>query len=176
MGPSGKAIIDYDEFGKKTLDTCSKSVLQGLYVTKNEIKYNDKENGISGACDISNVKLEEVLEVTNVLPNVNGFDQHQACVFNGKKTVKKEDLPYYPHAKRWCIYEALVRLFKDHKKVEEEWRWPSKTKAVFRFTRPYRTRTAKKPARMSAGMTIGTMRRFYGTASRLKLSEKRLKS
>ena len=123
MGPSGKAIIDYDEFGKKTLDTCSKSVLQGLYVTKNEIKYNDKENGVSGACDISNVKLEEVLEVTNVLPNVNGFDQHQACVFNGKKTVKKEDLPYYPHAKRWCIYEALVRLFKDHKKVEEEWRY-----------------------------------------------------
>ena len=29
----------------------------------------------------------------------------------------------------------------------------------------------KKPARMSAGMTIGTMRRFYGTVSGLKLSE-----
>ena len=49
-------------------------------------------------------------------------------------------------------------------------------RAVFRFIRSFRMRTAKKPARMSAGMTIGTMRRFYGTASRLKLSEKRLKS
>ena len=28
----------------------------------------------------------------------------------------------------------------------------------------------EKPERMSAGMTIGTMRRFYGTASGLKLS------
>ena len=46
----------------------------------------------------------------------------------------------------------------------------------FCFTKPYRTRTAKKPARMSAGMITGTMRRFYGTASRVKLSGKRLKS
>ena len=56
------------------------------------------------------------------------------------------------------------------------WRWPSKIAAVFRFIRPFRMRTAKKPERMSAGMTIGTMRRFYGTVSGLKLSEKRLKS
>ena len=56
------------------------------------------------------------------------------------------------------------------------WHWPNKIEAVFRFIRPFRMRTAKKPARMSAGITIGTMRRFYGTASRLKLSEKRLNS
>ena len=56
------------------------------------------------------------------------------------------------------------------------WRWQSKTETVFRFTRPYRTRTVKKPARMSAGMTTGIIRRFYGTASRLKLSGRHLKS
>ena len=35
---------------------------------------------------------------------------------------------------------------------------------------------SEETERMSAGMTIGTMRRFYGTVSGLKLSEKRLKS
>ena len=70
----------------------------------------------------------------------------------------------------------LRKTVAPRKPQQSFWHWPSKIEAVFRFIRPYRMRTAKKPARMSAGMTIGTMRRFYGTVSGLKLSEKRLKS
>ena len=61
------------------------------------------------------------------------------------------------------LYQLARRIFEEREEIS-------------RFIRPFRMRTAKKPERMSAGMTIGTMRRFYGTVSGLKLSEKRLKS
>ena len=66
--------------------------------------------------------------------------------------------------KNGCTEETAVRFL------------ASATAVSFPSTARSRTRTAKKPARMSAGMTIGTMRRFSGMAFKLKLSEKRLKS
>lgn len=75
-----------------------------------------------------------------------------------------------------AIQKHVRKTAVPRKPQQSFWHWPNKIEAVFRFIRPYRMRIAKKPARMSAGMITGTMRRFYGTAAGLKLSGKRLKS
>ena len=123
FGEQGKQIIDYKKDKHKVLDRCSTSVMQGFYITPNIINYspfiNDKDFGY---VELEDITLEEVYKTNNLIPTSGNFDQHSNTELKGKKQVDKTKIKYYPHQHRWCIYDALIVLFKDKDKVDEEWK------------------------------------------------------
>jgi hypothetical protein len=116
LGDHGRQIIDYKGNGHRVLDHCSKSVFQGFYMTKQPILYGEP----SGACDLSEISVSDAYEESNVVPIVGDYKQTAELVSKNKP---KKNLDYYSHPKRWGIYEALIVLFKDKDKVDEEWKY-----------------------------------------------------
>ena len=57
--------------------------------------------------------------------------------------------------KNGCTEETAAKFLALARQIE----------AVFRFIRPFRMRTGEETGEDVSGMTIGTMRRFYGTVS-----------
>ena len=124
LGDDFKNMIDYKSNGKKVLDSCSKSILQGMYLWHDMPLFNDFTNTTNwGECELEDIELKDMYEVTSIVQNKGNIDQSEYCVFNQKIPVNKEDIKYYPHHLRRCVYEALVRLFKVFDVVEEEWKY-----------------------------------------------------
>ena len=124
LGDDFKNMIDYKSNGKKVLDSCSKSILQGMYLWHDMPLFNDFTNTTNwGECELEDIELKDMYEVTSIVQNKGNIDQSEFCVFNQKIPVNKEDIKYYPHHLRRCVYEALVRLFKVYDTVEEEWKY-----------------------------------------------------
>lgn len=121
LGEQCKTIIDYNYKGHKVLDSCSKSIKQGLYVTLNKILVSDYINDYFGYCNLEDINIDDVYSISNVIKNIGSINQSEKCEFKCKKHVKKDDIKYYPHHLRRCIYEALVRLFVKPDKITEEW-------------------------------------------------------
>lgn len=124
LGDQFKDMIDYKSDGKKVLDSCSKSILQGMYLCDDMPLFNDGSNVTDfGECELDDIDLKDVYEVTNIVQNKGNIDQSEFCSLKYKRKVRKDDIDYYPHHLRRCVYEALVRLFKDEDKVQEEWKY-----------------------------------------------------
>ena len=124
FGDQAKQIIDYKLDKHKVLDHCSASVMQGFYITMNSISYSpyidDKDFGY---VELDDITLDEIYQTNSIAPTNGNYDQHSSAEFNDRKAVNKDKIKYYPHQHRRCIYEALIVLFKDKAKVDEEWRY-----------------------------------------------------
>lgn len=121
VGRDSKNIIDYNYQGHKVLDSCSKSIKQGLYVTANKIYISEFINNDFGYCELDEIHLNDVYNISNVVKNNCGFNQSLSCKFKYKTNINKDDIKYYPHHLRRCIYEALIRLFNLKNVVDREW-------------------------------------------------------
>lgn len=131
LGKQTAEIIDYDYNGHRVLDRCSKSILQGLYVTPNPIYLSEFINNDDfGYCELDEITIEDTYKVMNTIKfnhknnqyGNNGISQHDTVKFTDRKNVDKSNLRYYPHHHRRCIYEALIVLFNERTKVDEEWK------------------------------------------------------
>lgn len=124
FGTQGKQIIDYTFGRSKVLDSCSKSSKQGLYVCKNQILFSEfTDDKKFGSCDIDDINIEQ-LYCLNIKKVLNGDKQINNVKYNNKENVNINDIKYYPHHYRRCIYEALMVLFnKDKDKVNDEWKY-----------------------------------------------------
>lgn len=121
-GDQGKAIIDYTLGRSKVLDSCSNSVMQGSYVTINDIYYSDYINNDDfGQCDLDEIVLEDAYKNVEVIKYTGGVTYSSNVDYVGSKPINEDLIPYYPHSHRWCIYDALITLFVDKDKVDEEW-------------------------------------------------------
>ena len=119
LGSQATEIIDYKEGRSKVLDSCSRSIFQGTYITKNKIYYSDfigAEN--FGWCVLDDITIEEIYEKN--VESVN-IDQSKHCSCLEIANVDKSNIKYYPHQLRRCIYEALIILFNDKVAVDKEW-------------------------------------------------------
>ena len=126
FGTQGKQIIDYKYGKSKVLDSCSKSIKQGLYVTTNKILFNEVADNSFGYCDIDDIKIEQLYKL-NIKKPLGGDKQIVNVKYNNKTFIEKSDISYYPHHYRRCIYEALIVLFnKDKTKIAEEWEYIAK--------------------------------------------------
>ena len=122
MGEQTKEIIDFVCNKKKVLDSCSKSIMQGLYITKSEIKYSElTETDQYGACNIEDISLSELYESAEKIKLYKNQKQNAFVKFTSVEGFDKQELHYYPHYHRRCIYDALIVLFHDKEKVDEEW-------------------------------------------------------
>ena len=123
LGSDAKKIIDYEVNGHRVLDRCSKSIMQGFYITKNEIHFSSFiDNESFGYIELDDIELEEIYQTNNIQPMNNGCMQHDEVEYEKTKPVNKDSLRYYPHQHRRCIYEALIVLFDNKDKVDEEWK------------------------------------------------------
>lgn len=124
FGDQAKQIIDYKLDKHKVLDHCSTSIMQGFYITMNSISYSpyidDKDFGY---VELDDITLDEIYQTNSIVPTNGNYDQHSSAEFIDRKAVNKDKIKYYPHQHRRCIYEALIVLFKDKEKVDEEWRY-----------------------------------------------------
>ena len=124
FGTQGKEIIDFTYGKSKVLDSCSKSSKQGLYLSNNKIMFSDfTDDKFFGYCDIEDISIEQLYKL-NIKKNLGGDKQIQNVKFNNKVGVDVNNVNYYPHHYRRCIYEALMVLFnKDKNKVNDEWEY-----------------------------------------------------
>ena len=124
FGTQGKQIIDFTYGKSKVLDSCSKSSKQGLYLSNNKILFSEfTDDKFFGSCDIEDISIEQLYKL-NIKKNLGGDKQIQNVKFNNKVGVDVNNVNYYPHHYRRCIYEALMVLFnKDKNKVNEEWEY-----------------------------------------------------
>ena len=121
FGEKGKDIIDFVEDGHRVLDKCSNSVMQGFYVTTNEIRYSSHINDPGfGYIDLSDIDIEQAYQSGNVTKIVGDFDQKKWCKIIEVKEVDKDSIKYYPHQHRRCIYEALCMLY-DGEELDNQW-------------------------------------------------------
>ena len=120
LGTQAAQIIDYENGKSKVLDSCAHSSKQGFYITENEIKFGASVDSEQfGKCDLSDVVCElKSYKASNVL--LGDIEQHSMVSLKGIKTISGTT-QYYPHHQRWCIYEALIVLFKDKERVDKEW-------------------------------------------------------
>jgi len=127
FGDKGKEVIDFTVGHSRVLDRCSKSIMQGLFISANmDIKYSDftECNGY-GTCYLDDISLEETYGVLNVV-SLNGKVKQADHVKSIRRDdVDKDNIPYYPHHFRRCIYEALIVLFEEKEKVDEQWNYIS---------------------------------------------------
>lgn len=122
MGEQTRSIIDYCKDGKRVLDRCSKSIFQGFYVTVNKIYYSSLINTSDfGSCDISDINIEDIYKVSESTFISNSSNVNIKYLSNNGE-IKQDEIRYYPHQHRRCLYEALIVLFKDKSKVDEEWK------------------------------------------------------
>lgn len=120
FGEHGKQIIDFNYNGHKVLDHCSNSIMQGSYVTVNNIYYSEfTDSEQYGKCELEDINIEQLYKINNIQYK----SKELSVEYKGKIEVSKENLRYYPHSHRRCIYEALIRLFKDKDKVDKEWEY-----------------------------------------------------
>lgn len=124
FGTQGKEIIDFTYGKSKVLDSCSKSSKQGLYLSTNDILFSDfTDDKYFGACDIDDINIEQLYKL-NIKKNLGGDKQIQNVKFKNKIGVDVNNVNYYPHHYRRCIYEALMVLFNKNKnKIAEEWEY-----------------------------------------------------
>lgn len=127
FGTQGKEIIDFTYGKSKVLDSCSRSSKQGLYLSTNDILFSDfTDDKYFGACYIDDINIEQLYKL-NIKKNLGGDKQIKNVKFKNKIAVDVNNVNYYPHHYRRCIYEALMVLFnKDKNKVNEEWEYIAK--------------------------------------------------
>lgn len=120
FGDQAKEIIDYREGRSKVLDSCSRSIFQGTYVTNTKIYYSEFINDDNfGGCILDDIDIEGIYKNTIEKICIN---QNEHCNISNVNEVDKSNIKYYPHQHRRCIYEALIVLFKDKKQVDTEWK------------------------------------------------------
>ena len=119
FGNDASEIIDYKEGRSKVLDSCSRSIFQGTYVTDNKIYYSEYINDNNfGYCILDDIEIADLYK--NNIENIN-INQQEQCSITKINDIDKSKIKYYPHQHRRCIYEALVILFKDKEQVDKEW-------------------------------------------------------
>ena len=124
IGEQAKQIIDYKVDRHKVLDHCSYSIMQGFYITTNEIYYSPSiDISDFGNVELDDITLDEIYQINNIIPTSGNFDQHRNTKFTNRKQVDKSKIKYFPHQHRRCIYESLIVLFNDKEKVDEEWKY-----------------------------------------------------
>lgn len=123
FGNQAKEIIDYKKDKHKVLDNCSRSIFQGSYVTINKIYYSQFiEDNDFGACNLEDISLEQIYQTNNIIKTIGSFNQKEHVKLCSIEKIDSTSLHYYPHSHRRCIYEALIVLFDDKIKVDEEWK------------------------------------------------------
>lgn len=102
----------------KVADRCSSSPYQGMYLTaKPWLWGNYNQPGFGSFEDIETYKLEKkgIVKVSDVQP-----DGTELFMLKSYKPTDKP-IEYKDHHQRWAIYDALIAVFKDKAKVDEEW-------------------------------------------------------
>ena len=102
----------------KVNDGCSKSPLQGMFLTGNPIQYGYYEqNGFGGFEDIDTYQLRS--EKDKIVSDVKK-DGTKLFEFDSYIPVT-QPVRYKDHHQRWSIYDALIGTFGDKKRVDTEW-------------------------------------------------------
>lgn len=122
LGEQAKEIIDYKVDGHRVLDKCSNSIMQGFYITPNKIYFTDKSNSNEyGNVVIDDITLEQAYQSSILVKTVGNFEQSKFVKTIEVNEPNSDEIRYYPHQHRRCIYEALVVLYKEKPMVDEQW-------------------------------------------------------
>ena len=123
LGEQGKQIIDFSYNGRKVLDSCSKSIKQGLYITKSDIVYSClTDDRCYGAANIEDISISEIYQFDNSFALNDDVKQCDFTKIISCNDVNTDTIHYFPHHHRRCIYEALIVLYKDKTRVDEQWK------------------------------------------------------
>lgn len=123
FGKQAKEIIDYKKDNHKVLDNCGKSIFQGTYVTTSKIYFSEFiDDPDFGSCNLEEITLEQIYQTNNIIKTTGNFNQNDYVKLNNIEEIDTTSLRYFPHSHRRCIYEALIVLFNDKVKVDEEWK------------------------------------------------------
>jgi len=109
-----KDIIYY----KKVIDSCTKSPVQGMYLTNYELLFgniNNSSNPWFGNFDVDSVELE--YKIVNTPKYINDDGTNNFTVEGQRKHLKNKNK--YEHRQRMAIYMSLVAILKDKKIVDE---------------------------------------------------------
>lgn len=104
---------------KNVADRCSRSPYQGMFVTIQDWVFTCNSTNTFGAfpyIDEYELQLEKIHKVSDIRP-----DGSKLFALD-KYTKQQGSVPYQGHITRWAIYDALVAVFSDKDKVDEEWR------------------------------------------------------
>ena len=125
FGDKGKEVIEFAAGHSRVLDRCAKSIMQGLFISPNiDIKYSAfTETATYGTCSLDDISLDEAYAMTNVISLSGNISQSEHVKLIKKTAVNADNMPYYPHHYRRCIYEALIVMFSDKKEVDNEWNY-----------------------------------------------------
>lgn len=125
FGDKGKEVIEFTSGHSRVLDRCAKSIMQGLFISPNiDIKYSAfTETATYGTCSLDDISLDEAYVMTNVISLSGNISQSEHVKLIKKTNVNADNMPYYPHHYRRCIYEALIVMFGDKKEVDNEWNY-----------------------------------------------------
>lgn len=125
FGDKGKEVIEFAAGHSRVLDRCAKSIMQGLFISPNiDIKYSAfTEAATYGSCSLDDISLDEAYTMTNVISLSGDISQSEHVKLIKKTAVNADNMPYYPHHYRRCIYEALIVMFGDKKEVDNEWNY-----------------------------------------------------
>lgn len=121
IGNDAKTIVDYKNGKEKTIDDCAKSSKQGIYVTLDEPVYSIMmDKSFFGECDIDDVQIRDTYKMAAI--KKISSPQHDEVLNVTINDVDKDKIQYFPHVNRWCIYDALIVVYKDKVNVDEQWK------------------------------------------------------
>ena len=114
-GIGAGAIYDWP----KVNDGCSKSPLQGMFLTNNPIQYgNYSQKGFGVVEDFESYQLrtEEETRMSDIAADGSKLFKL------GQFRLPKNPVEYKDHHQRRTIYDALIGVFGDRQKVDEQWK------------------------------------------------------
>lgn len=107
-----KEIIYY----KKVIDNCTKSPVQGMYLTNQKLLFNNIENNpFFGRFDVDSIEIEQ--KIVNNVKYINNDNTLNFTIEGKRKSVSNKK--YYEHRQRMAIYMTLVSVFKDKETVNQ---------------------------------------------------------
>ena len=102
----------------KVNDGCSKSPLQGMFLTNNPIQYGHYDQpgfGIVEDFETYQLRSEKETRVSDI--SIDGSKLFKL----GNYRRPKRPIEYKDHYQRRTIYDALIGVFEDRSKVDEQW-------------------------------------------------------
>ena len=108
-----KDIINY----KNVIDSCTKSPVQGMYLTNHELLFGNFENNpwFGQFDELENIEIES--KVVNNVKYINEDNTLNFTVEGERKHNKTKK--YYEHRQRMAIYMTLVSIFNDKQIVDQ---------------------------------------------------------
>ena len=106
-----KEIIYY----KKVIDSCTKSPVQGMYLTNHELLFGDINGQWFGNFDTDSIEFES--KIVNDVKYINEDGTNNFTILGDRNKINNKK--YYEHRTRMAIYMSLISVLKDKNNVDD---------------------------------------------------------